>query len=218
MYFWNAGLGLMMLLAAGAASLIMREELLDFVEMAGDALSPLPMAAAVVCFCLCTCPIAAPSVSLEGKYLWILREAPVTERALLWSKVGFQLLLTLPCTAAAGVCIAAALKLPLWQGTALLMATLLFAVGHAVFGMLMGLTFPKLDAGNETAVVKQSLAVALSMFVPMAVIGAAGGLYWIGGQMADWAAPVLPILLLALLTGVCTAVLAKWGPAALRAL
>ena len=103
MYFWNAGLGLIMLLAAGAASLVMREKLLAFVGMEDFPL--LPMAAAVICFCLCTCPIAAPSVSLEGKYLWILREAPMPGSTLLWVKAGFQLLLTLPCTVIAGACI-----------------------------------------------------------------------------------------------------------------
>ncbi len=218
MYLWNAGLGPMMLLAAGVASLVMRDSLMEFAAAAGGALPVLPMAAGVLCFCLCVSPIAAPSISLEGKYLWILREAPIGEGALIWVKVGFQLLLTLPCTVAAGVCISAALRLPLWQGAALLAAALLFAVGHAAFGMLMGLTFPKLDAVNETVVIKQSLAVTLSMFVPMAAIGAAGGLYWLGGKLAAWAALALPLLLFALLAAACTAVLARRGPAMLRAL
>ena len=216
MYFWNAGLGLIMLLAAGAASLVMREKLLAFVGMEGFPL--LPMAAAVICFCLCTCLIAAPSVSLEGKYLWILREAPMPGSTLLWVKVGFQLLLTLPCTIIAGACISIALEFQLWQGAALLIATLLFAVGHAMFGMLMGLTFPKLDAVNETVVIKQSLAATLAMFVPMAALAAAGGLYWLGSQTAGWAALALPILLFALLTAVCAAVLSKRGPVMLQAL
>ena len=216
MYFWNAGLGLIMLLAAGAASLVMREKLLAFVGMEDFPL--LPMAAAVICFCLCTCPIAAPSVSLEGKYLWILREAPMPGSTLLWVKVGFQLLLTLPCIVIAGVCISIALGFQLWQGAALLIATLLFAVGHAMFGMLMGLTFPKLDAVNETVVIKQSLATTLAMFVPMAALAAAGGLYWLGSQTVGWAALALPVALLAVLTAVSTITLAKRGPAMLRAL
>ena len=216
MYFWNAGLGLIMLLAAGAASLVMREKLLAFVGMEGFPL--LPMAAAVICFCLCTCPIAAPSVSLEGKYLWILRETPMSDHTLLWVKVGFQLLLTLPCTVIAGLCLSIALGFQLWQGTALLIATLLFAVGHAMFGMLMGLTFPKLDAVNETVVIKQSLATTLAMFVPMAVLAAAGGLYWLGSQISGWAAFAFSILLLVLLTAVCAAILSKRGPTMLRAL
>ena len=218
MYFWNAGLGLILLLAAGVASLILRDKLLVYLGMAGESIPLLPMAAAVICFCLCTCPIAAPSVSLEGKYLWILREAPMPGSTLLWVKVGFQLLLTLPCTVIAGACISIALGFQLWQGAALLITALLFAVGHAMFGMLMGLTFPKLDAVNETVVIKQSLATTLAMFVPMAVLAAAGGLYWLGSQMSGWAALALPILLFALLAAVCAAVLSKRGPVMLQAL
>ena len=218
MYFWNAGLGLILLLAAGVASLILRDKLLVYLGMAGENIPLLPMAAAVICFCLCTCPIAAPSVSLEGKYLWILRETPMSDHTLLWVKVGFQLLLTLPCTVIAGLCLSIALGFQLWQGTALLIATLLFAVGHAMFGMLMGLTFPKLDAVNETVVIKQSLATTLAMFVPMAVLAAAGGLYWLGSQISGWAAFAFSILLLVLLTAVCAAILSKRGPTMLRAL
>ena len=218
MYLWNAGMGLIMLVAAGVAALVMRNQLREFIAMAEGTLPVLPLAAAVMGFCLSSCPIAAPSISLEGKYLWILREAPVDEGTLLWIKVGFQLLLTLPCTVAAGACIAVALDLPLWQGAVMLAVTVLFAVGHAAFGMLMGLCFPKLDAVNETVVVKQSLAVFLGMFVPMGVLALCGLLYWLGAMLAGWAALALPVVLLAGLTAACTLILAKRGPAMLRAL
>lgn len=226
MYLWNSGLGLIMLVAAGVAALVMRNDLRELLGLLGD--FPVFLAAAVMGFCLSTCTIAAPSISLEGKYLWILREAPVDERTLLWIKVGFELLLTVPCTVIAGVCIAIALELPLWQGAVMIAVTVLFSVGHAVFGLLMGLCFPRLDAVNETVVVKQSLAVALGIFVPMAVLGACGVLCWLGDMLAGWAAlplPIvllaalaLPIALLAALTAVCVLVLVKRGPAMLRAL
>ncbi len=217
MYFWNAGIGLVFLLAAGAAALVMQDDLREMAHIIGPSVA-LPMAGMVIGLCLCTCTITAPAISLEGKYLWILREAPLDESALLWVKVGFQLLASLPCTVIAGVCIAAALELPLQQGAVLLAATMIFAVGQALFGMLMGLTFPKLDAVNETVVIKQSLATMLAMCVPMAVLGAAGALYWLGGMVAEWAALALPVALFALLSAVCAAVLVKRGPAMLRAL
>lgn len=216
MYFWNSGIGLIMLLAAGIAALVMREKLLAFAALTG--LPVLPIAALVMGFCLCTCLIAAPSVSLEGRYLWILREAPLAEGALLWVKAGFQLLLSVPCTVIAGVCLTLALELPLWQGGVLLLFSLLLALFHAVFGLLMGLTFPKLDAVNDTLVIKQSLAVTLGMFIPMAALGLCGLLYWLGGMVGEWAALALPVVLLAILAGACTAVLARRGPALLRAL
>ena len=218
MYFWNSGIGLIMLLAAGVAALVMRNDLREFIAMAGEGFPVMPMAALVMGFCLCTSAISAPSISLEGRYLWILREAPVEEKSLLWIKTGFELLLSVPCTVIGGVCLTIALELSPLDGAALLAAMLLFCAGHAAFGMLMGLTFPKLDAVNETVVVKQGMAVVLDMFVPMIALGLCAALYWLGGMIAPWAALALPMALLAVLTAVCALLLAKRGPAMLRAL
>lgn len=217
MYFWNAGIGLVLLLAAGIAALVMKDELRGMLSMM-EGFPTLPMAAGTMAFCLCTCLITAPSVSLEGRTLWILREAPLKEGALLWGKVGFQLLLSLPCTAAAGVCLTIALELPLWQGGVLLIFSLLFALFQAVFGMLMGLCFPKLDAVNETLVIKQSMASMLGMFVPMGVLGVCALLYWLGSSLGVWAALALPIALTAVLAGAGAALLARCGPGLLRKL
>ena len=216
MYFWNAGLGLILLLAVSVAALVKLEALRML--LARMDLPLVPLCGAVMGFCLSTCAIAAPSVSLEGRCLWILREAPLAEGTLLKIKTGFQLLLTLPCTLVAAVCLTAALGLPWWQGAVLFAAMALFAVGHACFGMLMGLTFPKLDAANETVVVKQSLAVLLTTFVPMLVLGAAGLLCWLGGRLGAAGGYVLPLVLLAALAGVCAGLLARRGPAMLRRL
>ena len=209
MYFWNAGLGLVMMLVISAAALWKRELLRELAQM----LPPLPVAAAVIGFCLCTCAIAAPSVSLEGRCFWILREAPVGEKMILWIKTGFQLLLTRPCTLVAVVCLSIALAFPVWQGVVLFVAMGLFAVAHACFAMLMGLAFPKLDAANETVVVKQSLSVLLSMFVPMAGLAVAGVLSWIGGRVGAAGAVVAPTLFFAAAAAVCAGVLCKKGPA-----
>ena len=218
MYMWNTGIGLIMLVAAGIAALVMRNDLRGFIALTEGELPVLPLAAAVMGFCLCTCVITAPAISLEGKYLWILREAPLDESVLLWIKTGFQLLLSLPCTVIAGVCIAIAVELPLWQGAVLVGAMLVFAVGQAVFGMLMGLAFPKLDAVNETVIMKQSMPVVLGMFVPMAALGVCGLLYALGGMIAPAAGLALPIALLVVLTVACTAILVRRGPAMLKAL
>ena len=218
MYLWNSGIGLIMLVAMGVAALVMRNDLQSFIAMIGDGFPVMPVTAAMMGFCLSMTAITAPSISLEGKYLWILREAPVDEKSLLWIKVGFQLLLSVPCTVVAGVCLTIALELPLWEGAVMMLATLLFDGAHAVFGMLVGLCFPKLDAVNETVVVKQSLATFLGMFVPMAALLACGLLYWLGGMANGTLALVLPVALLAALAAACGLILAKRGPAMLKAL
>ena len=217
MYFWNSCIGLMMLVAMGVAALVMRNDLRMYLGML-EGFPLMPMAALAMGLCLSMVVIAAPSVSLEGKYLWILREAPVGERTLLGLKTGFELMFSIPCTVIAGVCLTIALELSPLEGAVLLLTALLFCAAHAAFGMLVGLAFPKLDAVNETVVVKQSLAVILGMFVPMAALGVCALLYWLGGMLVEWAALALPVAVLAVLAAVCTVMLAKRGPAMLRAL
>ena len=218
MYMWNSGIGLIMLLAGGVAALVMRDDLREIVALLEGEVPVLPLVALLMGVMLSMCAIAAPSISLEGKYLWILREAPLGESALLWIKVGFELLLTVPCTVVTGVCLAIALEMPVWQWAALLTSTILFAIGHGMFGMLMGLAFPKLDAVNETVVVKQSLAVFLAMFAPMVLMGLGGGL-WLGlAESNQVLALTLPIVLFGLAAAVFALILVKRGPAMLRAL
>lgn len=84
--------------------------------------------------------------------------------------------------------------------------------------MLMGLCFPKLDAVNETLVVKQSMASMLGMFIPMGVLGICGLLCYLGSGLGVWAAAALPTALMAVLAGASAALLAKCGPGMLRRL
>ncbi len=95
---------------------------------------------------------------------------------------------------------------------------MLFAIGHAAFGMLMGLCFPKLDAVNETVVIKQSMATVLAMFASMAVLGVAAGFYYLGSKTASWTALALPIGVFALFATVCIVILTRQGPALLKKL
>ena len=96
--------------------LVMRDKLLAYVEMAGYPFPLLPMAAAVIGFWPLHLPHHCAFHQPGGKYLWILRESPIEESSLLWVKVGFQLLLTLPCTVIAGLCISIAFGFSLRQG------------------------------------------------------------------------------------------------------
>lgn len=205
-YLWNAGLGLMLLIAAGIAVIVKGDSLTPMLEM----IPGLPIAAGVMGFCLCTCIITAPSISLEGKNFWILREAPIREKTLLRIKVGFQLLLSIPCTIFCGACIAGVLLTPR-EGICLTVIMCVFAVGQACFGMLMGLAFPKLDAANDTMVIKQSLASLLAMFLPMLVLVLAGMLYAFVGL---W----LGILVIVVFALACVVILDRRGPEVMKSL
>lgn len=175
MYLMNAGIGLIFTVAAGVALIFMGGELAPMMEQFGLPLAPL--LALTLGFCLSMSAISASSVSLEGKYLWILKEAPVSTRQVLRVKWGFHLLAALPCALAGSVCAALGGALPLGEGLALVLVCAAFVLFHAPFGLLVNLCFPKLDAVSETAVVKQSMAAFLGIFAPLLLIAACGGLY-----------------------------------------
>ncbi len=217
-YFWNGGLGLIFLLVLGGAAVVKRGDLQALLSQLNGMLPVAPLAGAVMGFCLSMTVVCAPSVSLEGQCLWILREAPVREKTLLWVKTRFQLLLTLPCTIIAAACLTWALALPAWQGGLLLLAIGAFCVGSACFGMMMGLTFPKLDAANEALVIKQSMSVTLAMFVPMGALALAGVACWLGSMLSPEAMLLLPTALLVILAVLCWLWLENRGPALLKRL
>ena len=133
-------------------------------------------------------------------------------------KTGFQLLLSLPCTVIAVALLSLALGLAAWEWGVLLSVSVLFAVGQAAFSMLMGLTFPKLDAANETVVVKQSMASMLAMLVPMTALAAAGLAWYAGSRLGPAVGYAAALGLLLVLSGVCVGILARRGGAMLRRL
>lgn len=217
MYLFNAGIGLIFLLVMGVGLIFAGRELLPMLSLLDLPIAP--VLALAMGFCLSMSAISASSVSLEGKCLWILKEAPLPARQILRVKWGFHVLAALPCVLAGVVCAAFGAALPPAEALALLLVCAAFVLFHAPFGLLINLYFPKLDAPNEAAVVKQSMAAFLGMFAPVPLIAACGGLYALTAPALGTAGA------LALCGGAelaaaaaCAAVVDARGPAMLAAL
>lgn len=217
MYLFNAGIGLIMAMIAGATLIFMGGEIAPMLAEFG--LPAPPLLALTFGFCLSMSAISASSVSLEGKYLWILKEAPVSTRQILRVKWGFHVLVALPCALVGVVCASLGCRLSLGDGAALLLVCAAFVLFHAPFGLLINLCFPKLDAANETAVVKQSMAAFLGIFAPLLLIAACAGLYALlspalGGTLTLALCGVAELAAAA----VCVALADTWGVRLLDAL
>ena len=130
-----------------------------------------PFLAALLSGMCCT---TAPSISMEGRQLWLALSLPVSARDYLLTKVRLNVLICAPFVLADGLLLAFALRLdPLAAALALLLpaAVSLFT---AQLGLLCGLKWRRFDWTNEAAVLKQSVAVLLPMLAAMLVC--AGGL------------------------------------------
>lgn len=164
-WLFNTGMGLLMLLGSAVASLFFSNQLpMLMQQMEIPSLPLLELAAGVMGFCLSMVAITASSISLEGKQLSVLRGLPISEQQILKGKQTMHMLLCAPFTIVSAVMLGIGLNLGVWGVGVLVVGGLLLNWCVAVLGLVINLAFPKMDAVNDTIVVKQSAACAISIF------------------------------------------------------
>ena len=134
--------------------------------------------------------MAAPSVSLEGKSLWIPLSLPVEAKTVLRAKLSMQLLLSVPPMLFAAACAAVIPDAPLAVRLLILALPVVYAVFSAVIGMVLGVRMPLLNWTDEIAPIKQSGAVGIALFGGWVVSMIVLGLYLLVGYQIG-AAPYL---------------------------
>ena len=177
-YVLNAGMGIVLLLLLSAFALV-KKDAMDVMlatvgEIAPFAASVLPMVIVVpVGFCVGMNFISTPSVSLEGKTLWILHSLPVTGRQVLRAKLGLHILLNLVPMLLAVAVLGWCLGLSGWT---VVLCGLFFVMLNwffGAFGLTLGVLRPNLQWTSEAMVIKQGLnsfiVVMLAFLIPLAV-------------------------------------------------
>ena len=177
-YMMNCGLGLILSVIAAVALLLNADAVRIFLrEFSFLTPTELALAASIMLSFLASMDmITAPSISLEGKNLWILRTAPVPAGKILNAKLKLHLCLCAPVTLLLSVAAGIVLQSDLPGWLALVLVPQLFVLLAGVFGLTINLLLPKLDWTNEAVPVKQSMSVFVTMmstmiFVVLAVMG-----------------------------------------------
>lgn len=173
-YLTNMGVGILMTAALTIAGVAFRGKLFavldEFAAMGMDLQAYYGLIiCAMLAFLVSTMVVSAPSVSLEGKNLWILRSLPVSGREILRAKLKFHFLLTVPVTVLAGVVLSAVYGCGLVEILLCGLVPGMLAVLCGVLGMACGLKWAKLEWLSEAYPCKQGAAVAVSMFGMMGI-------------------------------------------------
>lgn len=164
-YMLNCGLGTLLLVAYGVVLLWKG----DTIQALLATLPVAPETGAVI-LSLAACMVAemndmaAPSVSLEGRSLWLVQSLPVTPWQVLRAKLWVQLLLTVLPALFSAVCICLIVPGSLLQHLMVLVAVLLNVVLLALFDLWIGLRLPNLTWTNEITPIKQGVGVLLALF------------------------------------------------------
>ena len=166
-YMLNCGLGLILTVIAAVALLIKQADIravLPMLDTFGVSQQDAPLLIAVALSFLASMDIiTAPSVSLEGKTLWILRSMPVSARQILAAKLKLHELLCAIPTLFLSVAAAVTLRTDALGWAALVLIPQLFVLFSGAFGLMMNLLLPKLDWTSEAVAVKQSGSVLVTM-------------------------------------------------------
>lgn len=168
-YMLNCGLGTVMIVVAAGAMLIKGPSVIVVMnKLFKDEAGIIP-----VLFCLALCSIAgmnditAPSITLEGKNIWIPQSLPVKPWQVLWAKLKVHLSLTMVPVLLCCISAIIVVKPNIMIGVLMIVLPLLYVLFTACFGLIANLFFPNLNWTTEIAAVKQNMVVLVSMLAGM---------------------------------------------------
>ncbi len=208
-YMLNCALATVLMLIGAVAALIFTDKIrtaLLMIPISADMLAF--FAAVVVCFVAAMNDLTAPSVSLEGKTIWILQSLPVDIKKVLNAKIRLHLWLTLPPAFVLTICAAIVIKAKPYDVILMFLMIEEFITLTANAGLAINLKKPDLTWTNETMALKQSIGVLITLFGSVIAAGLLGVIGYalsntnIGGS-------VLMVLAAVLLRAINT-ILGRW--------
>lgn len=164
-YVFNSGFGPIMMAIGGVAILIFKEDLLAYIDVfSGIGLGFEAIILLMLGFLISTVFTSAISLSLEGKNFWILKSLPIKAETVMFGKMLFNIILTLPLALFALFMSGLALSFEFVNMLVMVLYLVSLCFLSSGLGSIVNLHFPKFNYVNETEVVKQSLGAILGMF------------------------------------------------------
>ncbi len=169
-YMLNCGLGVLFLPAASVFILIKGSYIREFLhsEFQGNDMFVAALLIAAICLLSSMNDMTAPSVSLEGKNIWIAQTLPVAPWQLLRAKLDLQLIFTGVPVLFASVCASAVCRTSFIGTIFVVLTPEIFVLLSALFGLFLNLKRPNLTWTNEINPIKQSISVLIALFASFA--------------------------------------------------
>lgn len=172
MVMLNAAMGIIMCLIATGALIIYKNDIIMMLGMIPSEvysmITPILCVAGIAVGSLNI--ISASSISLEGDRLWVIKSLPIPVQDILNSKMLMHFLLCVPFGMIFSVTEIIIFKVGILDAMIVIIAPILFTLAIDLLGLVLNLWKPKFDWVNETACVKQSMPVMLTMFISMGLV------------------------------------------------
>lgn len=168
-YMLNTSIGSIFMLLVSVAILIYAPTIREIIALSADGDGAnLPrimsvMALGIAMLLSANNFISAPSISLEGKTLWIIKSLPIRPKTAFLAKSALHFVITAPFTLFASIVLSVVLRLSPLSAMICVLAALAFVLLCGRSGVIINLAFPNVKWTNETIAVKQGLSVLFSM-------------------------------------------------------
>ena len=125
----------------------------------------------LICFASFMTSITSSMISLEGKSFNILKSLPIKPYTIIKSKVLTSILIMVPCILIGNTIVFVKFSFDFISILLILISSILLPLLAETIGIIINLKYPRMDAKNDTEVVKQSMSSAISVFIGMALLG-----------------------------------------------
>lgn len=208
-YMLNCGLGIVFMIIAAVALLVKQDVVTEvlFGMFVGYEDMIALVAVAAICMMTTMNDMTAPSVSLEGKQIWLTQVLPVSGYQVLKAKLNMHLILTVVPTIVVIACVEWVLKPSLIFAITIPVAVLLFVLMMALLGLVLNLKMPNLTWTSEVTPIKQSASVMFALFGGWVIVMALGTLYYFA---MEWITPAAYLLCVIAFFLVACVIMHRW--------
>ena len=118
--------------------------------------------------------ITSSMISLEGKSFSILKSLPISSLTIILAKVFSAIVIMVPFILIGNIIILIKFKLSIIETIIIIISSVVLPMVSSIMGIIINLKYPKMDAENDTEVVKQSMSSMIAVFGGMGVIAITG--------------------------------------------
>ncbi|MCF0106634.1 MAG: hypothetical protein HUJ53_07730 [Holdemanella sp.] len=189
-YMLNCGLSILIIPLVSVSLLIFGNQFLTPLESLFGKGHVSVLICVIGCMMVSMADMAAPSVSLEGKNLWIVKSLPVTSWQVLKSKLLLQVVFAIVpmifFVISGTILLIQTASINPYELFFVVVLPLIYTLLHSLLCLFWGVNLPNLNWTNEIYPIKQGLAVTLSLFGGWIIAIAFGGLYiWQGYKLGS---------------------------------
>ena len=176
-FITNAGFSLILFLIFSIAGSIRYDSIVNSLIENGANISKnsiatfLPLIVfTVICFLSFMTSITSSMISFEGKTFNLLKSLPLKPINIVIYKVLSALIIIIPCLIIGDIIIIIRFKFNIISIILILLASIIFPFFTELIGIISNLKYPKMDATNDTEVVKQSMSTMVSAFIGFGLV------------------------------------------------